>query len=393
MARTYNLVLAPPSGGGQPGAPQYVTATGKDSGATVSWYPPAVTGQSAITSYTITPYVGSTPQTPTTVAVGSLTTVSLTSTYSNGTFSDTRQSFNSPLNATSALRAAVTGLTNSTNYTFTVKATNTQGTSVESAASGTVLPLTGLVFGDEFAGPANGPIDPEWWVYDRCGYLSQNEVEWYKASHTYLDGNSHLVLKGTNDSVTGTTYPTNSNASKTQPWTSGAIQANTQAYYPGTVGNTITFETSAQICPKTIDGMWPSPWLEGTDYQEQWKVDPFQAGWDSTGKGEIDIAEWPQFEPNTEFLTNIFDGVEDSATYNPAIDLSLAQHIYRADYKPGVHCSWFFDGTLIRTNTANPLSGHMFPLWYLQIIGPPASADSPQLLYIDYWRIYDRNLG
>lgn len=392
MSFTSASVLYNPQGT-PPSAPQFVTATGKDSGANVSWYPPASNGSSSITSYTITPYLSGVAQTPTTVAVGSLTTVSLTSSFTSGSFTKNCQSFNSTLNATSALRASVSGLTNSSSYTFTVKANSSVGSSVESSQSGTALPLSGLVFGDEFNGPANGPIDPEWWIYDRCGYLAQSEVEWYKASHVFLDGSSHLVLKGTNDAVTGPSYPSNNNASVTQPWTSGSIQSNTMTFYPGTAGNTITFETSAQICPKTVDGMWPSPWLEGSTYHEQWKCDPLQQGWDSAEKGEIDIAEWPQFEPNTSFQTNIFDGSEDSATFNSGVDLSLAQHIYRADYKPGVHCSWFFDGSLVRTNTSIPLTGHMFPMWYLQIIGPPAAGDSPQQLFIDYWRIYDRNLG
>ena len=55
----------------------------------------------------------------------------------------------------------MTGLTNSTAYTFTVHATNTSGAGPESAASGADTPLSGLVFGDDFNGPAR-TYDPEW---------------------------------------------------------------------------------------------------------------------------------------------------------------------------------------------------------------------------------------
>jgi hypothetical protein len=96
-----------------PGAPTNVSATAGNGQATVNWTPPSSNGGSAITSYTVTPYIGSTAQTPTTVT-------------------------GSP----PATTATVTGLTNGTAYTFTVKATNTVGTGAESAASTAVTPGT-----------------------------------------------------------------------------------------------------------------------------------------------------------------------------------------------------------------------------------------------------------
>ena len=39
--------------------------------------------------------------------------------------------------------------------------------------------------------------------------------------------------------------------------------------------------------------MWPGLlWLEGTGYLTAWKTDPAQSGWDTTGKAEIDVAEF-----------------------------------------------------------------------------------------------------
>jgi hypothetical protein len=77
----------------------------------VSWTAPTNTGGSAITKYTVTPYVGSTAQTPVTVT-------------------------GSP----PATTTTVSGLTNGTSYTFTVSATNTTGTGPESIASNAVTP-------------------------------------------------------------------------------------------------------------------------------------------------------------------------------------------------------------------------------------------------------------
>jgi hypothetical protein len=94
-----------------PGAPTGVTATAGNTSVTVSWTAPASNGGSAITSYTVTPYIGSTAQTPVPVT-------------------------GSP----PATTTTVTGLTNGTAYTFTVSATNATGTGPASTASNAVTP-------------------------------------------------------------------------------------------------------------------------------------------------------------------------------------------------------------------------------------------------------------
>ncbi len=93
-----------------PGTPANVSATGGDGSAIVSWTAPA-NGGSAITSYTVTPYIGTAAQPATTVS-GSPPATSTT----------------------------IAGLTNGTAYTFTVSATNAVGTGPQSAPSGSVTP-------------------------------------------------------------------------------------------------------------------------------------------------------------------------------------------------------------------------------------------------------------
>jgi Galactose oxidase-like, Early set domain/Fibronectin type III domain/Glyoxal oxidase N-terminus len=93
-----------------PGAPTGVAATAGDGAATVSWTAPD-NGGSPITGYTVTPYIGSAAQPPTTVT-------------------------GSPPPTT----ALVNNLTNGTAYTFTVTATNAAGTGAASAPSAPVTP-------------------------------------------------------------------------------------------------------------------------------------------------------------------------------------------------------------------------------------------------------------
>jgi Galactose oxidase-like, Early set domain/Fibronectin type III domain/Glyoxal oxidase N-terminus len=93
-----------------PAAPTAVNATAGNASATVAWTSPSSVG-SPITSYTVTPYVGTVAQPAATVT-------------------------GSP----PATSATVTGLTNGTAYTFAVTATNAVGTGPASAASSSVTP-------------------------------------------------------------------------------------------------------------------------------------------------------------------------------------------------------------------------------------------------------------
>ena len=110
-----DVLFQPGAGGGgggtsgTPTAPTGVTATPASSQAVVSWGAPSSNGGSPVTSYTVTPYVGSTAGTP--VQVGG-----------------------------SATTATVTGLTDGTGYTFTVTAANANGASPASSPSALVTP-------------------------------------------------------------------------------------------------------------------------------------------------------------------------------------------------------------------------------------------------------------
>ncbi|MGA2455563.1 MAG: DUF4082 domain-containing protein [Solirubrobacteraceae bacterium] len=103
-----------------PGAPTAVTASAATRQALVSWTAPSSNGGSAITSYTLTPYIGSSAQTPLEVSA-------------------------------STTSAIITGLTNGTAYTFTVAASNVAGSGPASSASGAITPQDTIF---DFATPA-----------------------------------------------------------------------------------------------------------------------------------------------------------------------------------------------------------------------------------------------
>ncbi len=92
-----------------PGAPTGVTAQADSGSAVVGWTGPDDDGGSPITGYSITPYLGSVPQTPTTTDA-------------------------------SATSVRVTGLTRGSSYRFTVRAQNSKGLGAESAQSAAVTP-------------------------------------------------------------------------------------------------------------------------------------------------------------------------------------------------------------------------------------------------------------
>ena len=361
--------------GGTPSAPLSVSSITTDAAAIVSFYAPADPGDSAVTGYQVTPYAGATPLTPTTVAIGSLT--SMTDSY-GGT----------------ALKTTVTGLTNDTEYTFTVAATNGEGTGDESTASGANTPRAGQVFGDEFNGPAGAP-DPEWWVYDRCGYLAQSEVQWYKPSHCVQDGSGRLQITAEYVDTSGPRYPSDPAypGTITQPWRSGACQGNSMLFTP-TAGNTMVFESRFQVNANAGNGYWPGFfWLEGQDYIESWKTDPLQEGWDSTGKAEIDVAEWYGTGAPGNYGNVSWAGTNEVTNHTGIANLDSQMNTFRCEWKPGSHVRFLRNGAQTAYHTGQvPDSGaQFFLLIYMQMLaGGPTNTESA---YVEYVRVYDLDLG
>jgi hypothetical protein len=168
----------------EPAAPTNVTATAGDASATVDWTAPS-DGGSTITSYIITPYIGTTAQTPTTITG------------------------NPP-----ATKATISGLTNGTTYTFTVKATNAIGTGPASSPSNAITPARLAVPGtptNVSATPANRSATVDWTAPSDGGstitsYIITPYIGTTAQTPTTITGNppaTKATIKGLKN---GTTY-------------------------------------------------------------------------------------------------------------------------------------------------------------------------------------------
>ena len=177
-----------PSGATAPAAPTNVSASPATGQAQVSWTAPSNNG-SPITGYTVTPFIGSTAQTPVPVSNGSATS------------------------------AAVTGLTNGTAYTFTVSATNSIGTGAASTASSAATPEDTIF---DFAGPANPDAGDSTSVEVGVKFMSSTAgsitgIRFYKSAANTgahivnlwdLSGNKLATATVTNETASGWQYAT-----------------------------------------------------------------------------------------------------------------------------------------------------------------------------------------
>jgi hypothetical protein len=155
----------------------------------------------------------------------------------------------------------------------------------------------------------------------------------------------------------------------------------------------MVFEASFQVNPHAGSGYWPGFfWLEGHTYLDAWKTDPQQQGWDSTGKAEIDIAEWFQSGSPDSYGNVSWAGTNEQHMVS-ASGLSTSQHVYRCEWKPGVTVRFYRDNSLTYTSTQQiPDAGAQFFLMlYMQMLG--GGLTTTESAYVDYVRVYDRDLG
>ncbi len=236
----------------------------------------------------------------------------------------------------------------------------------------------GLIWADEFEGPAGQLPDPERWQFDigtDWGNL-QLEYDTNRPENVSLDGEGHLAITAREEEYEG------------QPYTAGRIK--TKDLFEQTRGR---FE--ARIKVPVGQGIWPAFWMLGGDIDE--------VGWPQCG--EIDIMEYRGQEPRVLHGSLHGPGYagDDALTNRHTLaqgGFNLGFHVFAIEWsESGI--SWEVDGynyhnvvpADLPAGTSWVYDHPFFILLNLAVGGrwvgsPDENTEFPQTLLVDWVRVY-----
>jgi beta-glucanase (GH16 family) len=231
----------------------------------------------------------------------------------------------------------------------------------------------GLVWDDEFSGPAGAPPGAARWQIEsgtRDGTLQRYTQS---PSNVSLDGHGHLVITARRSSAGG--------------YTSGAIQ--TEGRFQTTYGR-----LEARIKLPSGPGLWPAFWAVGSDFD--------RVGWPRSG--EIDVME--NFGNDPFKITGSIHGpwrtphgyAIHSDKRSP-VSLAEGFHVYGVIWSPR-RITFTFDG--VRYATVTPASLSRGQQWVFdkpfflilnlavggQWAGSPKTTPFPASMVVDWIRVY-----
>ncbi|KQV46789.1 glycosyl hydrolase family 16 [Duganella sp. Root198D2] len=234
-----------------------------------------------------------------------------------------------------------------------------------------------LDWADEFEGDA---LDTRKWVAEVAGHgYGNNEMQFYTARRQNLrveDGK--LVIEARKEAYRGKQY------------TSARLK--TAGLMERQYGR---FEARIQL-PRG-QGIWPAFWMLGADIGK--------AGWPRSG--EIDIMENIGKEPGIVHGTLHGPGYSGEKGFGAPAPLAGGQsyadsfHVFAVEWEPG-EIRWYRDGLHYHTARPQSVKGEwvfehpFFVLLNLAVGGywpgyPDASSAFPQLMQVDYVRVYRRD--
>lgn len=245
-----------------------------------------------------------------------------------------------------------------------------------------------LTWSDEFNGRGSVP-DLAKWSFDIGGSgWGNHELQSYtsRAANTEVQ-NGSLVIKALEETFTGAD-------GITRNYTSARLH--TRNTFTQTYGR---FEARIQV--PYGQGIWPAFWMLGNDLQT--------AGWPSCG--EIDIMENIGKEPSTVHGTlhgpgySGANGITASYALPSSRKFSDGYHTFAVEWEPDV-MRFYVDGRLYKTRmpadlpagTAWVFNHPFFLILNLAVGGnfpgdPDATTIFPQLMKVDYVRVYQRRRG
>ena len=243
-----------------------------------------------------------------------------------------------------------------------------------------------LTWSDEFDGPKGSPVDLTKWSFDiGGGGWGNNELQTYTdrlANARLEDG--VLVITARQETSTGPDKITRN-------YTSARLL--TKNSFTQTYGR---FE--ARIKVPYGQGIWPAFWMLGNDIDT--------AGWPKCG--EIDIMEHIGKQPSIVYGTihgpgySGANGINASYTLPSSRKVSDEYHEFAVEWQPNV-IRFYVDGLLYKTRTPADLPAgtdwvfnHPFFLILNVAVGgnwpgdPDATTVFPQIMKVDYVRVYQR---
>lgn len=239
-------------------------------------------------------------------------------------------------------------------------------------------PAWGLVWQDEFDGPAGASPDSTRWRFDVGTDWGNAQLEYDTArpENASLDGQGRLAITARSEEYAG------------QPYTSARIK--TKGLFERTRGR---FE--ARIRLPVGQGIWPAFWLLGADID--------QVGWPACG--EIDIMEYRGQEPR------VLHGSLHGPGYSGSGALTGAHALAQGGFHLGFHdfavewtetsITWFVDGYAyfsVAPADLPPGTRWVFDRPFFIILNvavggrwvgsPDASTAFPQTMLVDHVRVY-----
>ena len=244
----------------------------------------------------------------------------------------------------------------------------------------------GLVWADDFNGPAGSAPDARGWNRETGGGgFGNSELEYYtdSTSNAALDGDGHLVItvREENPAGYGCWYG---------PCRYTSARLNTNGKFAQRYGH-----IEARIKLPRGRGMWPAFWATGSDMGS--------VGWPASG--EMDIMETIGSTPNLNHGSLHGPGYNGGGSLTGTYPLPNGQsfadafHTFAVDWAPD-RVSFLVDGVTYETHTAAETDGkpwafnHPFNLLLNVAVGgvwpgpPDAGTPFPQQMVVDYVHVY-----
>lgn len=239
----------------------------------------------------------------------------------------------------------------------------------------------GVIWADDFDGPAGSRPDPSTWRYETGGEgWGNNERQYYRDStdNAALDGDGHLVItaRAGGDGLTCWYGPCTYTSARLN--TAGAVE---QAYG--------RFEARVRI--PSGRGVWPAFWMLGDDLNE--------VGWPASG--EIDVMENIGSEPDVVVGSvhgpGYTGGVSGGHTLPGGRAYADGFHVFAVEWTPQ-RITWFVDDVRYHSVTPADLDGewvfdHPFFIVLNVAVGgdwpgdPDQSTTFPQRMVVDHVRV------